>query len=213
MFEIPLAAVGVRTLAPTPVPGPRLADAHLAAVDAAAAVEPVLVGGVSFGAHLAAEWALRNPGRCAGLVLALPAWNGEPEDAPAALSARASAADVRRRGVDGALTDVAASAPAWLAEELARAWPGYGDGLAGSLELAAGRAAPTPDGLAALRVPVGIAACVDDPVHPVGVAEAWARALPHAAVRTTRLAVVGRDPEALGRAAVLAWLHAGGRPG
>ena len=33
---------------------------------------PVLVGGISFGAHLAAEWAVRNPSRCAGLVLALP---------------------------------------------------------------------------------------------------------------------------------------------
>ncbi|HEX2130802.1 MAG TPA: alpha/beta hydrolase, partial [Actinophytocola sp.] len=128
-----------------------------------------------------------------------------------AASARASAADVRRRGLDGALAGVAEGAPAWLAEELARAWPGYGDGLVGSLELAAGRAAPTAGQLAALRVPVGVAACVDDPIHPDGVAEAWVDALPYAAVRTTRLAVVGRDPEALGRAAVLAWLHAGGR--
>ncbi|WP_460405755.1 alpha/beta fold hydrolase [Actinophytocola sediminis] len=210
MFEIPLAAVGVAIRAPAPVPGDELADAHLAALDEAARDEPVLVGGISFGAHLAAEWAVGNPDRCAGLVLALPAWHGLPGDAPAATSALASSAQVRRLGTPGALDDVAASAPPWVAEELGRAWPRYGDGLAGSLELAAGRAAPTLAQLATLPVPAGIAACVDDPIHPVAAAHAWAGALPRAAVRTTRLAVVGLDQQALGRAAVLAWVEAGG---
>lgn len=213
VFEIPLAAVGVRTLAPAPVPGDTLAEAHLSALDRAAADEPVLVGGISFGAHLAAEWAVRNPARCAGLVLALPAWCGAPGDAPAAISARLSAADVRDRGVAGALADVAAGAPRWLSDELGRAWPRYGEGLAASLAVAAGRPAPTLGELAALRVPVGIAACEDDPIHPAGVAAEWARAIPGAQVRSTRLAVVGLDPEALGRAAVLAWVLAGGQAG
>ncbi|HEX2130807.1 MAG TPA: alpha/beta hydrolase, partial [Actinophytocola sp.] len=193
MFEIPLAAIGVRTLAPAPVPGAELADAHLAALDAAARDEPVLAGGVSFGAHLAAEWALRNPDRCAGLVLAMPAWHGEPGDAPAARSALLSASQVRDLGVDGALTGVAATAPAWLADELGRAWPRYGDGLAGSLALAAARPAPTLAELGALGVPVGIATCVDDPIHPADEARAWARAIPRAAVCATRLEVVGLD--------------------
>lgn len=212
VFEIPLAAVGVRTVAPAPVPGPRLAEAHLAALDRAAREEPVLAGGISFGAHLAAEWAVRNPERCAGLVLALPGWHGPPDDAPAAASALLSAGEVRRLGVAGALAGVAASAPPWIAEELCRAWPRYGDALAGSLELAACRAAPTLRELAALRVPVGIAACADDPIHPAVTAGEWAGALPRAAVRSTRLEVVGVDPEALGRAAVLAWVQAGGLP-
>lgn len=212
VFEIPLAAVGVRTLAPVPVPGPELADAYLAALDDAARDRPVLAGGISFGAHLAAEWAVRNPDRCSGLVLALPAWHGPPGDAPAAKSALISADEVRRLGVRGALDGVAASAPAWIAEELGRAWPRYGDALAESLELAARRVAPTLEQLAAVRVPVGVAACADDPIHPAAEADDWVGALPHAAVRGTRLDVVGIDPEALGRAAVLAWVRAGGVP-
>lgn len=210
VFDIPLAAVGIRTIAPAPVPGAALASSALAAVSASA-TESVLVGGISFGAHLAAEWALGNPSRCAGLVLALPAWHGAPGSAPASLSARLSAAQVRSLGVAGALA--ASELPPWLAGELGRAWRGYGDGLAVSLELAAERAAPTLAELETLDFPVGIAACSDDPVHPADEARAWAAALPRAAVCSTRLAVLGRDPEALGRAGVLAWLRAGGRPG
>jgi pimeloyl-ACP methyl ester carboxylesterase len=169
---------------------------------------PVLVGGISFGAHLAAEWAVANPERCAGLVLALPAWHGEPGTAPASTSATLTAAQVRSLGVAGA---VASSAmPPWLAAELTRAWSGYGPELATSLEVAAGRPAPTLAELSTLDVPVGIAACADDPIHPAAVAAEWAAALPRAAVRTTRLSILGTDPEALGRAAVLAFLHAAG---
>jgi pimeloyl-ACP methyl ester carboxylesterase len=211
VFEVPFAAVCVRAVTPAPVPGPLLAEACLAALDEAAADGPVVAGGVSFGAHLAAEWALANPGRCAGLVLALPGWLGTPGEAPGAVSARAGAELVRGRGVDGALAVATEGAPEWLAAELVRSWRGYGDGLADSLAAAAGRPAPTPAELAGLDVPVGIASCVDDPIHPTAVAEEWRAALPRAALCTTRLDIVGADPEALGRAAVLAWLRAGGR--
>jgi pimeloyl-ACP methyl ester carboxylesterase len=210
VFAVPLAAVCVRAVTPTPRPGPALADGYLAALSDAAQDGPVLVGGVSFGAHLAAEWALRNQDRCAGLVLALPGWHGSPGDAPGAVSARHAAAMVRADGVDGALAAATAGVEPWLADELTRSWRGYGDGLADSLATAAERDAPTLADLAGLDVPVGIACCVDDPVHPEAVAREWAAALPRAAVRTTRFAVVGVDPEALGRAAVLAWLTAGG---
>ncbi len=206
VFEIPLAAVGVTLVAPAPVPGPSLAATALDAL--AAGPSPVLVGGISFGAHLAAEWAVANPARCAGLIVALPAWHGAPDGAPASASAAYSAAQVRALGVDGALA--AADVPPWLAGELSRAWHGYGDALADSLEVAASRPAPTRAELERLDVPVGIAACVDDPVHPASVAHEWAGALPRAAVCTTRLAIVGADPEALGRAAVLAFLRAAG---
>jgi pimeloyl-ACP methyl ester carboxylesterase len=210
VFEVPLAAVGVKAVTPAPVPGAGLAEAHIAALDACAG--PVLVGGISFGAHLAVEWALRNPSRCAGLLLALPGWHGPPGDAPGAVSARLAASSVRSRGVDGALAVATDGVPDWLATELTRSWRGYGAGLADSLDAAAARPAPTLASLAALAMPAGIAACVDDPVHPAEIAAQWAAALPQAVVRTTRLAIVGVDPEALGRAAVLAWLHAGGRP-
>ncbi|WP_285502160.1 alpha/beta hydrolase [Actinokineospora sp. NBRC 105648] len=208
VFEAPLAAVGIPLLTPSPVPGPGLIAAHLAALDAAARAAPVLVGGVSLGAHLGAAWAVRNPGRCAGLLLALPGWCGEPGDAPAALAARFSAADVRARGTAAALASAVADVPAWLAAELTRAWTGYGEGLADSLEVAAEYPAPTLDDLAVLDVPAGVAGCPDDPVHPLQVARQWAGALPAGRLCTTRLEIVGVDPAALGRAAVLGWLRA-----
>lgn len=203
VFEIPLAAAGLRLVAPQPVPGPSLADSALSVLSGFEG--PVVVGGISFGAHLAAEWAVANPARCAGLVLALPAWHGEPGQAPASRSALLSAGQVRALGVDGALSSSAM--PGWLSDELSRAWHGYGDGLADSLEVAASRPAPTLDALAGLDVPVGIAACADDPIHPAAEAGEWAAALPRAAVCTTRLSIMGVDPEALGRAAVLAFLR------
>jgi pimeloyl-ACP methyl ester carboxylesterase len=206
VFEVPLAAAGVSLVAPAPVPGASLAVSALSALSSSSG--SVLVGGISFGAHLAAEWAVANPSRCAGLVLALPAWHGLPGSAPAALSAVHSAARVRAVGFAGALAE--SSLPSWLSGELSRAWSGYGDGLAESLELAASRPAPSLADLSGLSVPVGIAACVDDPIHPASVASEWADALPCARVGTTRLSIMGADPEALGRAAVLAWLRAAG---
>lgn len=210
VFEVPLAAVCIRAVTPTPEPGPDLVEAFLAALDEAARDGPVLAGGISFGAHLAAEWALRNPDRCAGLLLALPAWHGEPADRPAAVAARSSADSVRSEGLDGALAAAVQGVPAWLAEELTRAWRRHGAGLADSLLSAACRAAPTLADLGALDVPAGVAAFADDPLHPVEVAAAWVRALPRASLCTTRLEIIGADREALGRAAVLAWLRAGG---
>jgi pimeloyl-ACP methyl ester carboxylesterase len=211
VFEIPLATVGIRALAPAPRPGPGIGEAYLAALDEAAADGPVLAGGISFGAHLAAEWALRNADRCAGLLLALPAWNGDPGDSPAAVSARLGADAVSAGGVDAALRTVAGSVDPWLADELGRSWRGYGDGLADSLRVAADRPAPTLAELGKLDVPVGVAGCADDQVHPLSVARDWTDAIARAALCTTNLDIIGADPEALGRAAVLAWLHAGGR--
>ena len=211
-FEVPLAAAGIRALTPRPRPGPGIGEAFLDALDEAATNGPVLAGGVSFGAHLAVEWALRNPDRCAGLLLALPAWSGPPESSPAAVAARLGADAVRAGGVEAALQTVKASVDPWLAEELGRAWRRYGDGLADSLRVAADRPAPTLADLAAIGAPAGVAGCPDDQVHPLEVAKSWAAALPNAALATTRLDIIGADPEALGRATVLAWLRAGGTP-
>ncbi|RBM19649.1 alpha/beta hydrolase [Prauserella sp. PE36] len=210
VFAGPLAALGVELVAPPPPPGDAVVTGYLGLLDqwAETLAGPVLAGGISLGAHLAAEWALRNPERCAGVLVALPAWNGDPGEAPAALAARASAELVERAGLDAALATSTAGVAPWLAGELDRAWRRHGDGLPGSLRSAAAHRAPELHRLRALDVPVGIAACVDDPVHPVSVAHAWAAALPRASVCETSLAAFGADREALGRAAVLAWLRA-----
>ncbi|WP_166463005.1 alpha/beta fold hydrolase [Amycolatopsis acidicola] len=204
VFAGPLAAAGVRALTPRPAPGARLAVGFLTLLDSLAE-EPLLVGGISFGAHLAAEWAVRNPDRCAGLLLALPAWHGEPGDAPASMAAKASADLVEREGMERALKFSVDGVAPWLAEELGRAWRRHGDGLPASLRVAAGHPAPTLEALAGLDIPVGIAACVDDPVHPAEVAHEWAAAFPRATIRETTLAALGEDRESLGRAAVAAW--------
>jgi pimeloyl-ACP methyl ester carboxylesterase len=202
VFAGPLAAAGIEPV----TPASRCVREHFEALDAAWDGTPLVVGGVSLGAHVAAAWAVRHPERCAGLLVALPAWHGPAEGAPAASAARASAAVVAAEGVEAALTGV----DGWLGDELRRAWPRYGTRLADVLREAAGSPAPTLAELAGLTVPVGVAACTDDPVHPVGVAREWVDALPRGVLRTTTLAALGADRESLGRAAVAAYLAASG---
>jgi pimeloyl-ACP methyl ester carboxylesterase len=214
-FAGPLSGVGAETITPPTPAGSRLVSGYLRVLDAMASApqaRPLLVGGVSFGAHLAARWALRNPQRCAGLLLALPAWSGRPGTAPASLAARASAGLVESHGLETALRLSTAGVAPWLAAELTRSWRRHGAGLAASLRVAARSPAPELEALRRLHIPVGIAACVDDPVHPAEVAHAWAAALPRASVTETTLAALGEDRESLGRATVLAWLRAGGTP-
>lgn len=196
MFAEPLSQVGAVLTAPRV----RTLSERLTALENASAGHPIVVGGVSLGAHVAARWAARNPGRCAGLILALPAWTGDPGDAPAALAARASAEIVTHHGLDTALEGTTG----WLRDELTRAWRAYGDQLVPHLEEAAGSPAPTLDELKSLNVPTGIVGCTDDPVHPIEVAEQWADAIPRAVLTTTTL---NAYPHALGRA-VQAWREA-----
>jgi pimeloyl-ACP methyl ester carboxylesterase len=215
VFADALAGVGVELVAPAPRRGADVVAGYRAALDAAGP-EPLLVGGISLGAHVAARWAAAAPpGRVAGLLLALPAWTGEPSTssgtAPAALAARWTAARARAAGVAAAVA-ATAGAPTWLAAELGRAWAGYGPGLAPALEAAAAEPAPTEVELQALDMPVGVATLVDDPVHPLEVARRWHAALPRSALVTTRLATFGDDPASLGRATVLAWLRAASAP-
>ncbi|MBA0125726.1 alpha/beta hydrolase [Haloechinothrix sp. YIM 98757] len=209
-FERPLRLMGIRLLAPFPTPGAGIVENAFAALDRAAerSSAPLVVGGVSFGAHIAAAWSLRNPRRCAGLLIALPAWSGEPDGAPAARAAHLSARWVREDGLDSALTQATRDVRPWLARELHRTWRRHGADLADGLDAAARHPAPELAELRALDVPAGIATCTDDAVHPTSVAEDWARALPAADVRRSTLDALehGRDP--LGRAALLALLRA-----
>lgn len=209
-FAEPLAALGVRLVAPPPDPGAALVQGYLDALDSAAAdaASPVLVGGVSLGAHVAAQWALRNPARCAGLLAALPAYTGAADGAVAAAAARASAALVRSQGLTRALQLATAGVPGWLAAELARAWGGHGDGLADGLDAAAGHPAPELSELRRLGVPAGVVGATDDPVHPIAVADAWAQAVPRAELARITLEQIGADRASLGRAGVLALLRA-----
>ncbi|MFC4949691.1 alpha/beta hydrolase [Pseudonocardia sp. GCM10023141] len=195
-----------------------MVDGYRAALDAALerAVthgERFVAGGVSLGAHVAATWAAQRRHdageHLAGLLLALPAWSGPAAGAPAAQAARATADLVRAGGVEAALAAARTGSPPWLAAELSRAWPGYGSGLAAALDAAAAEPGPRPAALASLAVPTGLAALVDDPVHPLAEARHWLSLLPRAVLHTATLAAFGADPEVLGRATVLGWLQAG----
>lgn len=196
VFAEPLSQVGAVLTAPRV----RTLSERLTAIENASAGHPIVVGGVSLGAHVAASWAVRNPDRCAGLILALPAWTGAPNGAPAAQAAKVSAEIVTNHGLETALQGTSG----WLRAELDRAWRGYGDQLVPHLEEAAESPAPTLDELKTLDVPTGIVGCTDDPVHPIDVAEAWAEAIPRAVLKTTTLDAY---PHALGRA-VQAWREA-----
>ncbi len=215
VFDRPLHALGVDLHAVVPEPGRGVVRGYRAALDAALhAPGPLLVAGISLGAQVATAWtaALPGPRRPVGLLLALPAWTGEPGDAPAARAARVTAAQVRADGVAAAIESARAGSPRWLGDELARAWARYGDTLADTLDTAAAESGPTEAGLRSVSVPAGIAALLDDPVHPLTEAQHWCRQLPRAALCTVAWEAFGADPATLGRAAVLAWLRAGGRP-
>ncbi|MEU0879828.1 alpha/beta hydrolase [Lentzea sp. NPDC005914] len=196
VFADPLSQVGAVLTAPRV----RTLSERLTALENAFTGHPIVVGGVSLGAHVAAAWAVRNPGKCAGLILALPAWTGTPEHAPAAQAAKISAEIVANQGLETALQGTTG----WLRNELTRAWRGYGDQLVPHLEEAATSAAPTLEELKTLDVPTGIVGCTDDPIHPIEIAEQWANAIPRAVLTTTTLDAY---PHALGRA-VQAWQRA-----
>jgi len=207
----PLRAIGLTVHAPPVRPGAEVVEGYLDALEAAALDGPVLVGGISLGAQVAARWAARrgaDSGGVAGLLLALPAWTGRPGSAPAAVAASATADAVRRDGLAATIDQTRAQTPAWLGDELARAWRRHGAGLADSLDTAAATPGPTATELAGLRVPVAVVGMRDDPVHPLPVAREWAELAPRSALVSSTLAALGRDRATLGRALALAWLRA-----
>jgi len=205
----PLRAIGLTVHTPSVRPGAEVVRGYLAALESAALAGPVLVGGISLGAQVAARWAARRTdGAAAGLLLALPAWTGQPGSAPAAVAAAITADAVRRDGLAATISTTRAQTPGWLGDELARAWRRHGDGLADSLDTAAATPGPTGAELAGLRVPVAVVGLCDDPVHPLSVAREWAELAPRSALVSSTLAALGRDRGTLGRALALAWLRA-----
>ena len=202
-FSGPLREAGAVLVAPPPRPD-RLIDGYLSALDAAAREGPIAVGGVSIGAAVAAAWALAHPDRTVAVLAALPAWVGAPGSAPAALAARHSAAQLREDGLAATTMQMRASSPAWLADELARSWRAQWPQLPDAMEDAAAYVAPSCADLSSLAAPLGVAAAIDDPIHPLQVAFDWVGAAPRAALRTVTLDQIGADTAALGSACLAA---------
>lgn len=207
-FSGPLAHVGAVLVTPPPRPD-RLIDGYLAALDAASREGPIAVGGVSIGAAVAAAWALAHPGRAVAVLAALPAWAGAPGEAPAALAARYSASRLRADGLAATTTQMRASSPPWLADELTRSWGAQWPHLPDAMEEAAAYVAPSCDELVGLAAPLAVAAAVDDPIHPLQAGLDWVAAAPRAALRTVTLDQIGADPAALGAACLAALAELG----
>lgn len=206
-FAGPLSDAGAVPVAVRPDPAGLVAG-YLRALDAAAESGPIIVGGVSLGAAVAAAWALDHPDRTVGVLAALPAWSGAPGDAPASLSARHTAALLRRDGLASTTAAMRSTSPAWLGDELARSWKQQWPALPDALDEASAYVAPTLAALHAMAVPMGVVAADDDAIHPIAVARAWVSAAPRAALRTITFAEFGPHPEALGAACLAALAEA-----
>ncbi|MFW0797387.1 alpha/beta fold hydrolase [Gordonia sp. CPCC 205515] len=168
--------------------------------------EPIVVGGVSIGAAIALEWALRRGADCAGVWAALPAWTGDPATAPAAFSAIVTADALVADGLEATIAGMAASSPPWLAAELDRSWRSLYPGLVDHLRQAAGYRSPESAQIATLTAPLAITAAVDDLVHPLQVGRDWAAAAPRSEVSEVTLAEWGHDPSVLGFGCARGWL-------
>lgn len=201
----PLQQAGARVLSAPPDPQ-RLVAGYLEALDQALRANPagIAVGGVSIGAAVATRWALDHQDRTVAVLAVLPPWTGAPGDAPASLSARHTAATLRRDGLDATTAAMRSSSPAWLADELARSWRRQWPALPEAMDEAAAYLAPDADELRGLSVPLAVIGASDDAIHPVGVAADWASWAPRGALHTVRLADFGPCPPLLGAACVAA---------
>ncbi|GLE53695.1 alpha/beta hydrolase [Mycobacterium montefiorense] len=202
-FSGPLRNAGARLVTPAPRPD-RLVDGYLSALDDAARDGRIAVGGISIGAAVAAAWALAHPGQTVAVLAALPAWAGAPGSAPAALAARYSASQLRADGLAATTAQMQASSPVWLAEELTRSWLAQWPLLPDAMDEAAAYVAPSCDELHKLAAPLGVAAAVDDPIHPLQAGVDWVAAAPRAGLRTVTLDQIGADSAALGAACLAA---------
>jgi pimeloyl-ACP methyl ester carboxylesterase len=136
---------------------------------------PVIIGGVSLGAHAAAQVLSHAPsGNVVGGILCMPAWTGAPDRVASMTAAAADALEVL--GIDGVLAEL--DPGDWVTPQLAHAWSLRAEpDLVTEMRAAAGQPAPTRRDLAGIRVPVGIVALSDDPLHPASVAAEWHRAI------------------------------------
>lgn len=137
-----------------------------------------IVGGVSYGAHLAAQWSARGHS-CQNLLLALPAWIGPASGA--AVMTSATGDEIADNGIADTLRRVDRDAPAWVAREMHAAWSTYDDAaLAQALHTAGSAPAPTESELRGIETPAIVLGMTDDPFHPIEIAHQWAELLPNA---------------------------------
>ncbi|KKB96951.1 hypothetical protein WU83_32000, partial [Mycobacterium nebraskense] len=122
---------------------------------------------------------------------------------------RHTASQLRADGLEATTSQMRASSPSWLADELARSWRAQWPQLPDAMDEAAGYAAPNHAELARLTAPLAVAAAVDDPIHPLQVGVEWVDAAPRAALRTVTLDQIGSDPAALGAACLAALAELG----
>ena len=200
-----LASYRLRGHGPAASPPPYDFALHLNDLDSIIAdLSPQLLGGISLGAHLSASWAIRaanDTGSVQALLLALPAWTGAPDTVAAANAHQAD--ELAEIGTAAALERLddalAGSSLHWVWEEMQSTWPEHDEAyFKAILRATAASHAPTLQQLSTLTVPVGIASSIDDPLHPLSVGEAWAAAIPRAALRTQSLQALGRDRGLLG---------------
>ncbi|WP_330229662.1 alpha/beta hydrolase [Nocardia sp. NBC_00508] len=196
------AARGLDFVAVEPDPR-RVVASCRAGLDAAARSGRVLAAGISLGAAIALEWAAEHTDLVVGVVAALPAWTGPDTAAcPAALSAAATAAQLRTDGLAVVLDRMRASSPRWLADALTQSWRAQWPHLPAALDEAADYKWPDAERLAAFELPIAVVTAIDDPVHPVAVAEEWAALAPHARLHRITLDELGADPAILGQTGI-----------
>lgn len=201
-----LATYRLRGHGPGAVPGPYSFDQHLNDLQELLfgfGDQLHYVGGISLGAHLTATLAARRalPFSVDGLLLAIPAWTGEPE---AVAHANAVQADqIAELGTAECLRrldeSLAGSDVHWVYDEMAWTWPEHDEAsFEAILRATAASHAPELADLGEISLPTGVAASDDDPLHPRAVGKAWANAIPRAALRTHSMKDFGLDRGILG---------------
>lgn len=169
---------------------PQLVDDLERVVEAEVGEGTFLLGGHSMGAHTAAAYALRHPGRLAGLVLVGPVYTGTIE--PSSLEYWDSlAAALEADGVDGFVAYIDERQgidPRWRDSVLRFTrerllLQRHPEALAQALrEVTRSRPFGSLEDLASLAIPTLVIASNDDadPGHPFEAAAAYAQALPRA---------------------------------
>jgi pimeloyl-ACP methyl ester carboxylesterase len=177
-----------------------LADDVVALLDRLGVTRPVVATGVSMGAGVGLNLAVRYPDRVMALVLVRPAWLDQPR--PPHLAAFPLIADLLRTyGASAGLARFERSGPhetvRAVTESGAASLRGqftapYAVDRAVRLErMPASAPVPNEDALRLVRCPALVVGAPRDPVHPLALAEATAAALPAAQLRV----VMARDDD------------------
>lgn len=182
--------------------------AQLRQVVAECEAGPLVIIGVSIGAHAAAFWASSTRRTDTRLLLALPAWTGAASQVAAMTGVAAQR--IAGHGLARELQTLSeAFGDDWVVNELVRAWGAADrDTLVATLRETAGSPAPTPDQLGRITMPTLVLGLFDDPMHPWSVAREWAAAIPAAQLVGLHRDDPQSDISIFGRAsAATPWAH------